>query len=90
MPSQMLMKKEFHTVMTKLMAMVATQDDIKRMVGELRTTRQRIEELTESVDKFGAAQGKDHDELVVLRARYERLATVIVQKGIATEQELGI
>lgn len=75
-------------MLTASMSMVATKDEIKDIVQEIRSARQDIEKLITSVDRFAHLQGKDHDELIILRAGYSKMAETLVRKGIASEQDL--
>jgi DNA repair ATPase RecN len=90
MRHQPLTKSEFHRTMTRLMGLVTTKDDLKPVVESLRETRKQLSTLTTSVDRFGKRFTVDHDELVVLRARYDRLADVLIHKGVATRQDLAV
>lgn len=90
MPSQSLTKGEFHRTMTKLFGVVAMRDDLKPIVRDVRDARQQLSSLITSVDRFGKNQTDAHDELVVLRARYDRLAEVLVHKGVTSAEELAV
>ncbi len=90
MPTQVLTKTEFQRTMARLFGVVATKDDLKPIVVGLRDARQQLASLTTSVDKFGKNQTTDHDEFTILRARYDRMAKVLVLKGVTTEEELSV
>lgn len=64
-----LTKGEFQRSMRKLMAYVASNEDVKILAGAVKETRRQLSVLTTSVDRLGHRQGADHDELVILRAR---------------------
>lgn len=92
MRSQPLTKAEFHRTMTRFMGSmtVTMKEDLKPLIEGLRDANKRLSTLTASVDRFGKRQSVDHDEFVVLRARYERMADVLVHKGVTTRQELAV
>lgn len=76
--------------MARMMNAVTTKDDLKPLVENLRDARKQLASLTTSVDRFGKRLTIDHDEFIVLRARYDRMADVLVRKGLTTPQELAI
>ncbi|MBI3573405.1 MAG: hypothetical protein HY092_04360 [Candidatus Kerfeldbacteria bacterium] len=88
MPEQALTQSYFDTTMTKLFGVVATKDDLRPIIHDLRETRDQLRQLTDSVDGLTQLHTKDHDELILLRARTDRMAYILVHKGVATEQEL--
>lgn len=90
MRSQPLTKSEFHRTMTRFMGPVTTKDDLQPVIESLRGARKQLSTLTMSVDRFGKRLMGDHDELVVLRARYDRMADVLVSKGVTTRPELAV
>ena len=90
MRSQPLTKAEFHRTMARFMSAVTLKEELKPLVEGLRDTNKRLSMLTTSVDRFEKRQSVDHDEFVVLRARYESMADVLVHKGVTTRQELAV
>lgn len=90
MRSQPLTKTEFHRTMARFMGIVTTKDDLKPLIEGLRDARKQLSNVTTSVDRFGKRLTVDHDEFVVLRARYDRMAEVLVHKGVTTRQELAV
>ncbi len=90
MSSHPLTKSEFHRTMTRLFGVVAAKSDLREVVEGLRDARKQLSTLTTSADRFGKRQTDDHDELVVLRARCDRMANILVHKGVAAEEELAV
>lgn len=50
----------------------------------------KIDNLTSSVDQFLHSSRRHEDELVVVRTQTGRIRDVLVEKGIATEDELSL
>ena len=67
------------------------REDLKAALLELRQdVRQDFSELQTSVDRYLKRTEDWHQEHIVLRARYNRLITVLSRKGLVTEKEVAL
>lgn len=62
-------------------------DPIRADLKEVKTTVEKIQVTT---DKTLSLFKRHDDELAVLRARQNKMRTVLVQKGVGTEEEFAL
>jgi len=66
----------------------------QRLAGQIDSLEQgltgKIDSILQTTDKILSNSRRDGDVLTVIRARQNRMRDVLVQKGVATDQELSI
>lgn len=74
----------------KLLRVVVTKDELRHVVRELADLRKRVDALTTATDSYFKRTQDWRQEQVVLKAKVDRLADLLVRKGLVREDELAV